>query len=366
MTSTTLVPTEGQTQLMLDSPMTYAEQAQLEKVESRGSQADQSEVNSKLDKAQCLIEVHQDKLFRGKAGGRSWGDYLQSIDLAKLGYTEGLSTEMAGNEMMFGLLCASIQDWNKANPSRPALPLPKGRSYMEGWTTLFERNRQIGGGQSYAPFGSCTKALEAWKTAVFKSNGQAPAVKESRAIGKNARDAGYGRAALSHTGTIETLASTPRGSKDEAQPESVARTISPQQQTEAAAAQLEREQRNATITAEDQSLRQDGIDPRSVSVMQKDSDFDVMSECETYSGLLNQTSHEIQRLDVWARGRLNQYGTDGLNMLRQFDAGLYTIKDDISAITLMGERLIELAALLQDHVEPGSMVDGLYESEPTL
>jgi hypothetical protein len=167
-------------------------------------------------------------------------------------------------------------------------------------------------------------------------------------------------------GTIETLASTPRGSKDEAQPESVARTISPQQQTEAAAAQLEREQRNATITAEDQSLRQDGIDPRSVSVMQKDSDFDVMSECETYSGLLNQTSHEIQRLDVWARGRLNQYGTDGLNMLRQFDAGLYTIKDDISAITLMGERLIELAALLQDHVEPGSMVDGLYESEPTL
>ena len=100
--------------------------------------------------------------------------------------------------------------------------------------------------------------------------------------------------------------------------------------------------------------------------MQKDSDFDVMSECETYSGLLNQTSHEVQRLDVWARGRLNQYGTDGLNMLRQFDAGLYTIKDDISAINQMGERLIELAALLQDHVEPGSIVDDLCQSEPTL
>ena len=362
MTQATLVPAEGQVQFMLDSPMSDAEQAQLEKIETRSAQADQRIVNSKLDKAQCLIEVYQDKLFRGKAGGRSWGDYLQSIDLARLGYTEGLSTEMAGNEMMFGLLCDSIEDWNEANPSRPALPMPKGRSYMEGWTTLFERNRELGGGSNYAPFGSCTKALEAWKTAVFKSNGQAPAVKESRAIGKNARDAGHGRPALSYTGTIETLTSTPRGS----QPESVARTVSPQVRMEAAAAQIEREERQAAVRANERSLREDGIDPRSVSVMQKDSDFDVMSECETYSGLLNQTSHEIQRLDVWARGRLNQYGTDGLNMLRQFDAGLYTIKDDISAITQMGERLIELAALLQDDVQPGSMVDGLYESEPTL
>ena len=114
MTEATLVPTEGQVQFMLDSPMSDAEQAQLEKIEARSTQADQRIVNSKLDKAQCLIEVYQDKLFRGKAGGRSWGDYLQSIDLAKLGYTEGLSTEMAGNEMMFGLLCDSIEDWNEA------------------------------------------------------------------------------------------------------------------------------------------------------------------------------------------------------------------------------------------------------------
>ena len=119
----TLIPTQDQVQLMLDSPMTDAEQAQLEKIEARGMRADQREVNSKLDKALCLVEVYQDKLFRGKAGGRSWGDYLQSIDLAKLGYTEGLSTEAAGTEMMFGLLCEAIDDWNDANPTRPELPI---------------------------------------------------------------------------------------------------------------------------------------------------------------------------------------------------------------------------------------------------
>ena len=76
----TLIPTQDQVQLMLDSPMTDAEQQQLERIESRAKQADQRIVNSKLDKALCLIEVYQDKLFRGKSGGRSWGDYLQSID----------------------------------------------------------------------------------------------------------------------------------------------------------------------------------------------------------------------------------------------------------------------------------------------
>ena len=86
MTEATLIPASDQVQLMLDSPMSEGELKQLAQVEARGSQADQREVSSKLDKALCLIEVYQDKLFRGKQGGRSWGDYLQSIDLNKLGY----------------------------------------------------------------------------------------------------------------------------------------------------------------------------------------------------------------------------------------------------------------------------------------
>ena len=129
---------------------------------------------------------------------------------------------------------------------------------------------------------------------------------------------------------------------------------------EAAAAQLEREQRRA----EERSLRADGIDPRSISTMEKESDFDVMNECETYSTQMNKVHLDIQTLEVWVRGRLNQYGTDGMNMLRQFDAGIYSINDDIGTITDMSQRLADLAALLQDHVEPGSMTDNSFTAEP--
>jgi hypothetical protein len=367
MTTTTIAPLDaGQTQLMLDSPMTDAEQAQLEKIQSRATSSAGKITINKIEMAQCLLEVYNDKLFRGKTGGRKWSDYLKSHDFGKLGFPNAINTDAATNHLNYAALCEAIDDWNDDNPTRE-LPYPGGSGHMQGWTLLFDRSVQTGAGQSYMPITGAEKALKTWYTAVVNNDGKAPDKNSTQAYGRKARDAGMGRAPVFHSGNIATLTpGNPSTEPGSVQPESVARTVSPQQRMEAAAAQLEREQRHATIKAEEQSLRQDGIDPRSVSVMQKDSDFDVMSECETYSGLLNQTSHEIQRLDVWARGRLNQYGTDGLNMLRQFDAGLYTIKDDISAITLMGERLIELAALLQDHVEPGSMVDGLYQSEPTL
>ena len=361
----TLIPTQGQVQLMLDSPMTDAEQQQLERIENRATQADQRIVNSKLDKALCLVEVYQDKLFRGKAGGRSWGDYLNALDGAgQLGYTEKLSTEMANTEMMFALLCEAIDDWNDANPTRPELPKPKGRSYMDGWTTLFERSREKGGGSNYSSFGDCTKALETWKTAVFKNDGKAPDAKLSCAIGRKTRDAGLGARPQAALNGLQNLSSGSSGR--EPQPEFKQQTASAAERMQAAADAAAREARQAAARAEERSLREDGIDPRSVSTMEKESDFDVMNECETYSTQMNKVHFELQTLEVWVRGRLNQYGTDGMNMLRQFDAGIYTIKDDVGTITDMATRLADLAALLQDHVEPGSLTDGKFQAEPSL
>ena len=172
MTTATLIPTEDQTQLMLESPMTDTELSQLEQIESRGRQSAKTETLSKIERALCLLEVYNDKLFRGKAGGRTWGQYLQSIDLAKLGFVNGLETDTAVNWMNFGALCEGIDDWNEANPDRPALPYPNGPSYMNGWTLLFDRQRGDGPGV-YAPIVGCSNALSAWKTAVLKNGGEA-------------------------------------------------------------------------------------------------------------------------------------------------------------------------------------------------
>ena len=364
MTEVTLIPASDQVQLMLDSPMTDGEQQQLATIEARASGAAGKITINKIEMAQCLLEVYNDKLFRGKTGGRTWGEYLQSHDFGKLGFPNALSTETATNHLNYAALCDAIDDWNDSNPGRE-LPYPGGSTHLMGWTLLFERELASSGVQgvsAYMPITGAKAALKTWYTAVVNNDGKAPPKNVAQSYGRKARDAGEGRKPAFHSGTNASLArgSNPVGSP-KPEPESQPRTVSAQTRMEAAAAQLERDQRRA----EERSLRQDGIDPRSISTMEKESDFDVMNECETYSTQMNKVHLDVQTLEVWVRGRLNQYGTDGMDMLRKFDAGIYSINDDIGTITDLSQRLADLAALLQDYVEPGSLDENSFTPEPT-
>ena len=370
----TLIPTEDQTQLMLESPMTNAELSQLEEIETRGRQSAKSETISKIERALCLLEVYNDKLFRGKAGGRTWGQYLQSIDLAKLGFVNGLDTETAVNWMNFGALCEAIDDWNDANPDRPGLPYPAGPTYLSGWTLLFDRERQRSGVRamaSYAPITGAANALKAWKTAVLKNNGEPLKASEARAIGRAARDAGLGRTAIAPsngTGSANLINRSPASCGPAgSQPEPVyeQRTTSAADRMQAAADRAAREQRAASAAAEEKSLREDGIDPRLISTVEKESDFDAMSECETYSVLLGKLHNDLQTTEVWVRGRLNQYGSDGMDYLRQLDAGLYTISADLKTLYSYRDRLNALIELLESDVEPGTLTTSNFQQEPT-
>ena len=66
MTEATLIPASDQVQLMLDSPMTEGEQQQLAAIEARATSSAGKITINKIEMAQCLLEVYNDKLFRGK------------------------------------------------------------------------------------------------------------------------------------------------------------------------------------------------------------------------------------------------------------------------------------------------------------
>jgi hypothetical protein len=364
--STTLIPTQDQTQLMLESPMTEAELRQLAQLEATGSQSTLAETTCKIQRASCLLQVYNDKLFRGKGGGRTWGQYLQSIDLARLGYVNGLETDTAVCHMNFAMLCEAIDDWNEANPDRPALPYPGAPSYMQGWTLLFDRARTAAGVQgTYAPITGAAAALKAWKTAVIKNNGQPLTRNNARAIGRAARDAGEGRNTLGHSGNLATLKqSAPASGRSENDAEYSQPAANPEVVAQAAADRAARKEQQEAIRAEERELREAGIDPRQISVMEGESEFDAVRECETYSTQLNKVHFELQTLEVWLRGRLNQYGSDGMDFLRSLDAGLYTINDDLKALYGFRERVDELIELLEDDIAPGQLTSTV-DVEPT-
>ena len=80
------------------------------------------------------------------------------------------------------------------------------------------------------------------------------------------------------------------------------RSVSPEVERQAAEAKAAREAAKA--------------DPRDF-VTESKYDPIPMTEAETYCNLMGRLQMEAQQLEVWLTGRLNLYGTDGLNMLRK-------------------------------------------------
>lgn len=354
MTTTTLIPDEAQTTLYLESPLTAQEKAEKLQLEARSSAAAASKFEKQRIMADCLLRIYQDKLFRGEQGGRSWGDYLAK-EIGLLGYGS-LTTESAANELNWEVLNQAIDQWNEQNPHK-VLGYPRSRSYMEGWTTLFDRKISKGGGSAYMPFSDdpAVNALNTWKTGCFKlgSKGMIPDRREANAIGRAARDQGLGR--LATVGTVNTV-NLPRSQPGwEAEPEPVQeipRTVSPEVERMAEEAKAAREAAR--------------LDPRDMQVESK-HDPVPMSDAETYCNIMGRLQMEAQTLEVWLTGRLNLYGTDGLNFLRnQVDLGIYDVSDDVTRITAIKNRLENVLDLLTEHIEPGELTPDSFTSEPSL
>jgi hypothetical protein len=302
-----------------------------------------------LARAKGLLSIYQDRLFRGDNGGCTWGEYLQN-DVCRLGYSE-LDTNNASNELNWCVLCIAIDKWNTENPSK-YLEYPRTRNYMIGWTTLFDRKSEKGGGSAYLPFTAdepAAVALKVWKTACFKS-GDVPTMRQSRSIGAAARDQGLGRI-CNKGNALFAHSRSDRERESYTEQEPVDRVIDPEVLQQAEDARAAREHAKA--------------DPRDIKPLQKHDPI-PMNEAETYCNMMGRLQMEAQQLRVWVEGRLNLYGTDGLNALRNgIDLGIYSVSDDVERITAIRKDLETVLDLLTDHIEPGELSPNSYNAEPS-
>lgn len=353
MTTTTIIPAIGQVTDLLDSPMTASEKARRIEIEATCS-------GQTLARAKGLLSIYQDRLFRGDNGGCTWGEYLQN-DVCRLGYSE-LDRAAANLELNWCVLCIAIDKWNAENPSK-YLEYPRTRNYMQGWTTLFDRKPGgSGGGQGYLPFVAdepAAVALKVWKTACFKA-GDVPTMRQSRSIGTTARDQGLGR--VSTSGDVSNFSAPARSDCargnhnsyngfDPNEQEPVDRVIDPEVLQQAENARAAREHAKA--------------DPRDFKPLQKHDPI-PMNEAETYCNMMGRLQMETQQLRVWVEGRLNLYGTDGLNALRNgIDLGIYSVSDDVERITAIRKDLETVLDLLTDHIEPGELSIDSFIDEPS-
>lgn len=338
--------------------MTPSETAQKLQLEARSRAAAADKFEQQRIMADCLLKIYQDRLFRGEQGGRSWGDYLKN-EISLLGYGE-LSTDSAASELNWCVLCNAIDEWNEANPGKQ-LGYPKGRSYMDGWTTLFDRRITTGGGSAYMPFSDnpAEAALKTWKTACFKlgTKGGVPDRRDANAIGRAARDQGMGR--VTTLGRVNSTNLGLAGSRpgrereeDQSEPEVVPRTVSPEVLEQARAA---REAREAAR-----------LDPRDIEQLSKHDPI-PMNEAETYCGIISRLQMEAQSLRVWVERCLDLYGTEGMEALRNgIDLGIFDVSDDIQRITAIRQDIERTLDYLTDDFEPGCFSATRFEAEPAI
>jgi hypothetical protein len=368
MTDITLLPSDEQTSILFESPMSAGEKARKLSVYAKSKSAALGKFDAQRVMADCLSTVYQELLFRGDHGKRGWSDYLASGEIELMGYQK-LNTESAGDELLWHHLCVAIDEWNEANPDRPALPYPQGRSYMEGWATLFQR-RRASGGNNYAPFAErpAQAALKAWYSACIKQpEGKAPNREISRSIGRQARDSGLGRSALFPTptafaGTLpRNFSANSAGAAAPAEP--TPRTIDPAVQEQAKADANARADRQEAQRLEDLEDRKAGIDPRSLHVEARE-ELDALDQCQKYRALLNNAYSSAQALQVFLTSKINGYGSDYLTFLRQVDAGIWSVDNDEEVIEQTVDFLQAAGDLCRGHYQAGEL-DTDIQPEPT-
>ena len=112
-------------------------------IEARATSSAGKITINKIEMAQCLLEVYNDKLF-GVSGGRR-GDY-RTHDF-KLGFPNALSTEAAANHVNYAALCNALM----TGTTTPRQLYPAGCSYLIGWTLLFDREKAVSGSPMSRP-----------------------------------------------------------------------------------------------------------------------------------------------------------------------------------------------------------------------
>lgn len=359
MSTSILVPNEAQTQLLFESPMSTGEKKRKLSLAVESLSASLDKFERKRVMARCLTTIYQELLFRGDHGSRTWGEFLASEEeMAAFGY-DPLDTDRATDEMNWHFLCQAIDEWNDSNSHRPPLPYPKGRTFMDGWQRLFERSF-TSGASSYHRYSDnpAAAALKAWYSACIKQpSGRAPTSREAAQIGRAARDSGLARPALTAVvpSNLERATAAQSARREAAATAAAAapRTLSSQDRLQAEADSAEREQRQREQRQQELEDRQAGIDPRSLQVEKGDDDLDAIDQCQKYRALLNQAQSASQALLVFLKSKVNHYGSDYLDFLRQVDAGIWSVDNDTAVVKQSITYLLQVEDLCCGHYAPG-------------
>lgn len=306
--------------ILEESPMTEGEEKELVIVKTAISTAYSDKLERDLAIGAGLLKIFRRKLYRGKDGGRSWEQWLadESAELTAGRGALGKDTAL----YLRGFYQFRCEVLSPAGPGLRDIALP----------TSAKQVRPLLGQLDSHP----DAALEMWKAACSQAGkGNTPTFDQ------------VNRAALAYKANAANdarrLSAAQQSALDKAKSANSAKQ-SPSQPTQ---------DYSPTSSPEPSPSPAPSIPAWEIET--HDDSVDAGAECKRITQAINDAHKSIGLLRGILYSQINKYGRDYMGVLRQVDAGVYSLSNIDDQVQQLGEDVEFISALLKADVGEGEL-----------
>lgn len=334
------------TQPLEESPMTPAEQRKLVELETRIKTKLGNKMEADLAIGGALLQIQRERLYRGPNGGRRFDDYIKQESHRLTPDGQSIGVDSANYLRGFYYFREEVLSGAAGGRRGPQeLPLPTSAYQVRPLLFLLDHLRRDASqldpryGGSYDDRRAAeAKAIEIWKAAVTEAKGKTPTFDQ------------VNRARLADEAAEQHRL---RGSANSAPPP---RPAVPAASVPSAGHSEHAPQRPQPVR--DYSPQPAATQP-SIPAWQlertEDSALDAGEECKRISRAINDAHKAIGTLRGILYSQINKHGSDYLAVLRQVDAGVYSLNAIDEQVQQMSEDIAFIADLIVADVGEGEL-----------
>ena len=330
-----------ETQILEESPMTPAEQRKLVELETRIKTKLGNKMEADLAIGGALLQIQREHLYRGPDGGRRFDDYIEQESHRLTPDGQAIGQKSAAYLRGFYYFREEVLRSGSTCSENAKLPLPTAAAQVRPLLFLLDHLRrdseEIRSGGSYDDRRAAeAKAIEIWKAAVTEAKGKTPTFDQ------------VNRARLADNAAAEQHRLRGRADSTPPQQTAVSRPEAPSQPAPAVTPEPVRDY-SPQPAAPASSI------PAWQLEQTEDSALHAGTECKRITHAINDAHKAIGLLRGILYSQINKHGRDYLGVLRQVDAGVYSLHNIDDQIQQMGEDIAFISELLIADVGEGEL-----------
>ena len=330
-----------ETQILEDSPMTDAEEKELVIVKTAIKTAYADKLERDLAIGAGLLQIFRRKLYRGPSGGRTWEQWLAD-ESAELTAGRGALPSDSAKYLrgFYRFRCEVLQPQGRGPAS---IPLPSSPRQVRPLLGQLDTHPEA--------------AVAMWKAACAQAGkGSIPTLEQ------------VSRAALAYKANEANEARRMSSAQQAAQQKAVSASVASRP---AAAPEPEPRMFMNNEATWPSDVKRDAYDipqpeaPASIPAWElekENTSLDAGAECKRITLAINDAHKAIGMLRGILYSQINKHGRDYLGVLRQVDAGVYSLHKIDDQVQQMGEDIDFIFELLTADVGEGELAQATVDA----